>query len=38
MVVSSVITGNGSSPTDLVHVAYIGDGEELFMFGAPGKV
>jgi hypothetical protein len=37
MTVSSVIIGNGSSPSDLVHVAYVGEGEDLFMIGATGK-
>lgn len=29
--------GQGRAPTDLIHVAYIGEGENLFLFGAPGK-
>jgi hypothetical protein len=37
MIVSSVVLGNGSAPTDLIHVAYVGEGEDLFIIGAPGN-
>ena len=37
MSVSSVILGSGSGPADLVHVAYVGEGEDLFMIGMPGS-
>ena len=38
MIVSSVVIGNGGSPSDFVHVAYVGEGEDLFMIGAPGQM
>ena len=38
MIVSSVVLGNGSAPTDLIHVAYVGEGEDLFIIGAPGNL
>ena len=38
MTVSSIVLGSGSSPTDLIHVAYLGEGEDLLMVGVPGKL
>jgi hypothetical protein len=38
MIVSSIVVGNGGSPADLIHVAYVGEGEDLLVIGAPGKL